>query len=320
MFDPVLPIALERGYGIDLPFDLGERLATSIFFTFFSISHLLFTFSFFLFFLSSHSLLLYLTPIVTVPFFVFDKLPSLRTCVIRPNCLPSTMSLPLRPAIGRRCRLCSTRRLAIVRLTRTNCASGRIPGPLCLFLSAPRDQRGARWSACGHPGPARHRQEPDYRQCDRRCGRGSERVLFVTEKRAAIEAVTERLAEARLADLVLDLHGKQVTRREVARQVSESLDRLSTALPPDVEDVHRALAASLKALVRHATEKCEVRAPWGLSAHDVEQKLLCLPATARSEHLLLPRRAAATRSRRCRQPPAPACGLRRSRWLGAPPR
>ena len=116
-----------------------------------------------------------------------------------------------------------------------------------------------------------------------------ERVLFVTEKRAAIEAVTERLAEAGLAELVLDLHGKQVTRREVARQVSESLDRLSTALPPDVEDVHRALAASRKALVRHAAEKCEVRAPWGLSAHDVEQKLLGLPATARSEHLSLPR-------------------------------
>jgi hypothetical protein len=75
-------------------------------------------------------------------------------------------------------------------------------------------------------------------------------VLFVTEKRAAIEAVTERLAEIELAELVLDLHGQR-NRREVADQVAASLARLSTATRPDVDGAHRELMATRGDLVRH---------------------------------------------------------------------
>lgn len=58
------------------------------------------------------------------------------------------------------------------------------------------------------------------------------RVLFVTEKRAAIEAVTERLAEVGLAELELDLHAQRISRQEVAQQVAKSLDLLGSAMPP----------------------------------------------------------------------------------------
>lgn len=48
-------------------------------------------------------------------------------------------------------------------------------------------------------------------------------VLFVAEKRAAIEAVTKRLRNVGLDGFVMDLHGGTVKRRELARRLDESL-------------------------------------------------------------------------------------------------
>ena len=289
-FNPVLPIALERGYGIDLPSDLGERLATAIDGTDDANAQLEGTFAVIRDVLAAHSHLLDLTPSVTVGCFAFDKLPMLED--LRNSAELLAEHDVVAAAAGDRSAMQAL--LDVATGYRSPNPDEIAPADEFLVLDADSSQHRAISAVLdgqhvviqGPPGTGKSQTIANVIAAAAAAG---ERVLFVTEKRAAIEAVTERLAEAGLAELVLDLHGKQVTRREVARQVSESLDRLSTALPPDVEDVHRALAASRKALVRHATEKCEVRAPWGLSAHDVEQKLLGLPATARSEHLLLPR-------------------------------
>jgi hypothetical protein len=58
------------------------------------------------------------------------------------------------------------------------------------------------------------------------------RVLFVAEKQAAIKAVTDRLAEVGLEDLVLDLHKSTNNKKHIARQLSESLTRLAQEPPP----------------------------------------------------------------------------------------
>lgn len=86
------------------------------------------------------------------------------------------------------------------------------------------------------------------------------RVLFVAEKRAAIEAVTERLAEVGLAELVLDLHAQRISRREVAQQVAKSLDLLGSAMAPDVEQLHRRLAETRRQLVPGRVAGCSSRA------------------------------------------------------------
>ena len=52
------------------------------------------------------------------------------------------------------------------------------------------------------------------------------RVLFVAEKRAAIDAVVGRLDRVGLGDLVLDLHAGAHGRRRVARELVDALDRL----------------------------------------------------------------------------------------------
>lgn len=59
------------------------------------------------------------------------------------------------------------------------------------------------------------------------------RVLFVAQKRAAIEAVTKRLEQVGLDDLVMDMHGGVTSRREFARTLAESLDLISRIPEPD---------------------------------------------------------------------------------------
>ena len=100
----------------------------------------------------------------------------------------------------------------------------------------------------------------------------------MAEKRAAIEAVTDRLAEVDLAHLVFDLHEKRINRRHVAQQLMESLDRPGSEPPPDVADLHRRLARLREDVIRHPEELHRVREPWGLSYYLVQSELLGLPA------------------------------------------
>jgi very-short-patch-repair endonuclease len=103
------------------------------------------------------------------------------------------------------------------------------------------------------------------------------RILFVTEKRAAIEAVTERLEKVDLHHLVFDLHGQKLSKRQVAEQVAESLKRASTELPPPINGLHQHLAERRRQVIRHSDEVHRKRGPWDLSAFDVYQALLDLP-------------------------------------------
>ena len=50
------------------------------------------------------------------------------------------------------------------------------------------------------------------------------KVLFVAEKRAAIDAVTKRLRQQNLGELVLDLHGGVSSRRAFAQMIGQALD------------------------------------------------------------------------------------------------
>src|SRR5712692_6306299 len=57
------------------------------------------------------------------------------------------------------------------------------------------------------------------------------RVLFVAEKRAALEVVLRRLEQVGLGHLALDLHGADVSRREVMKQIGQSLELVRESLP-----------------------------------------------------------------------------------------
>ena len=100
------------------------------------------------------------------------------------------------------------------------------------------------------------------------------RVLFVAEKRAAIDAVVGRLDRVGLGDLVLDLHAGAHGRRRVARELVDGLDRLArpeagratSATGPAAARVTAPAAARRTAADRlsaHVASLHEQRQPWG---------------------------------------------------------
>ncbi|WP_157767817.1 AAA domain-containing protein [Actinosynnema pretiosum] len=102
------------------------------------------------------------------------------------------------------------------------------------------------------------------------------RVLFVAEKRAAIEAVTSRLEQVDLGHLVFDLHQQRLDKRQIAQQVSESLERASKEPPVDDEGLHRRLSGQRDDLLEHDKALHEPVEPWGVTAFSLYERLLAL--------------------------------------------
>ncbi|GAA0502958.1 hypothetical protein Ade02nite_36520 [Paractinoplanes deccanensis] len=94
------------------------------------------------------------------------------------------------------------------------------------------------------------------------------KVLFVSEKAAALEVVRNRLAGAGLGGYLLELHSHKATRKEVARDLAAALDDLP------VPDAGRAvdrdqLRERRERLTGYATAMNEIRRPLGRSLYDV---------------------------------------------------
>ncbi len=112
------------------------------------------------------------------------------------------------------------------------------------------------------------------------------RVLFVAEKRAALEAVIKRLSDPSvgLGHLVLDLHGASISRKAVMAKLRETLETVkSSPRPEGVERVHREFEARRDALNAHAQRVNRPRAPLELSVVQLIGRLLALPPHARSK-------------------------------------
>lgn len=108
------------------------------------------------------------------------------------------------------------------------------------------------------------------------------RSLFVAEKRAALEVVLRRLTEVGLGHLVLDLHGADISRRDIARRIVTNLDLVREALPADGTDMHRQFAERRQQLNDHVRRLHMPREPSAMSVYELQGQLLRLPAAAQS--------------------------------------
>jgi very-short-patch-repair endonuclease len=107
------------------------------------------------------------------------------------------------------------------------------------------------------------------------------KVLFVAEKRAAIDAVLSRLSAAGLADLVLDIHEGARDRQRIAAGLGAALDQAARAADPDTSALHRRLTDRQRRLARHTAALHRAHEPWGVSAYQVQSALLGIPERAR---------------------------------------
>ena len=105
-------------------------------------------------------------------------------------------------------------------------------------------------------------------------------VLFVAEKRAALDVVLHRLKEADLSHLCLDCHGAELSRRHIAEQFKESLDRIREAPIPDPSELHKRFVERRDRLNAHVEAMHGTRQPGGLTVYELYCRLLGLPEAA----------------------------------------
>jgi very-short-patch-repair endonuclease len=108
------------------------------------------------------------------------------------------------------------------------------------------------------------------------------KVLFVAEKRAAIDAVLSRLKGVDLGELVLDIHEGTRDRQRIAADLGTSLDIAQQTAKPDDASLRRRLSERQRRLNEHVTALHEAHPPWGLTPFAVQSALLGVPDDARS--------------------------------------
>ena len=106
-------------------------------------------------------------------------------------------------------------------------------------------------------------------------------VLFVAEKRAALDVVLGRLREAGLEHIALDLAGAERSKQAIANQLGESLHRIREARDVPMESLHRSVAERRNQLNAYVRALHRVRPPWGLSVYDMFGRVLGTPETLR---------------------------------------
>ena len=99
-------------------------------------------------------------------------------------------------------------------------------------------------------------------------------VLFVAEKRAAIEAVSKRLVQHELGDLLLDMHDGAANRRRLYGELGRALDVARETLAPDVADVHRTLVRTRATLEEYTDQLHAPAEPWGVCVFEAQERLL----------------------------------------------
>jgi very-short-patch-repair endonuclease len=106
------------------------------------------------------------------------------------------------------------------------------------------------------------------------------KVLFVAEKRAAIDAVTKRLDQKHLGELVLDLHGGVTSRRAFAQAVGRALVASRNALPVENGWLLERTAKLRQELNGYVQALHRPRDPWGRSVYELQAEIIGLELTA----------------------------------------
>ncbi|MGH8902720.1 MAG: AAA domain-containing protein [Egibacteraceae bacterium] len=109
-------------------------------------------------------------------------------------------------------------------------------------------------------------------------------VLFVAQKRAAIDAVLDRLKKVGLGDIVLDLHSRGDSGKSLAKELDKTLQQVSETPPPGQEEVAQTLQARRDQLNAYAAALHMPRQPWDRSLFQVRTELMSFLPPAQMSH------------------------------------
>jgi len=108
------------------------------------------------------------------------------------------------------------------------------------------------------------------------------KVLFVAEKRAALEVVMNRLKAVGLDHLAIDLHGAEQTPKKVMERVARTLNTVREARKPITEVVHEQFIDRRSKLNLHDTKMHTAHAPTQQSVFAMQGALLRFPSNISS--------------------------------------
>jgi hypothetical protein len=111
-------------------------------------------------------------------------------------------------------------------------------------------------------------------------------VLFVAQKRAAIEAVLNRLENSGLRSLVLDAFLSGSTRRFVSEELKGAIENQRTSTPVEVSKLHNALSRSRDKLVKHNDLINDKAHGWGASIFELRNEAISVQSGNRSEWII----------------------------------
>jgi very-short-patch-repair endonuclease len=102
-------------------------------------------------------------------------------------------------------------------------------------------------------------------------------VLFVAEKRAALEVVQRRLKASGLDHLAMDLHGAEISPKKVMERIARTLAAVRNAPQPHAADVHRQFVDRRSKLNGHDQKMHTVSPRSGKTVYAMQGALLRLP-------------------------------------------
>jgi very-short-patch-repair endonuclease len=108
------------------------------------------------------------------------------------------------------------------------------------------------------------------------------KILFVAEKRAALEVVMNRLTAVGLDHLALDLHGAEQTPKKVMERIARTLSTVREAAKPLSEGVHEQFVDRRNKLNQHDARMHKVQAPTEQTVYAMQGALLRLPSNVSS--------------------------------------
>ncbi len=115
------------------------------------------------------------------------------------------------------------------------------------------------------------------------CAAAGKRVLFVAEKKAAIDAVLKRLEEVGLGHIVLDLHSAGLKRKAVAERLGATLAWIGDSRPMDVGSVHSKYERARERLVSNTRRVHDIRPETGEALFTMWGRLLEIDPSARTD-------------------------------------
>lgn len=109
------------------------------------------------------------------------------------------------------------------------------------------------------------------------------RILFVAEKRAALQVVLKRLQQVGLENIAIDLHGADVSSKRVMEQVAAALNSVREAVPVDCDRMHQRYVERRDRLNCHVESMHRKRTPGGMSVYELQAELLRQEPRVRTE-------------------------------------